>query len=334
MKYGEVFLYMSYGISGAAVDHNVAFKDPHYTNTPAPAWCETVAVKSTTVKESAKKQVKKTATAIYYQQTTTTTTKITTYVIKDPMKCVNFGLKSITTTTKVTHHKVNSMVPVVVTPAPTPTTTPTTVPSAPSSPPVTNPCQGFSSTIPGTQVSGGNCIVVVCGNPVIITAANYGSITINITGGNCNTNPPPPPPPACTQGTSPGPGYTWNQSTCSWTAPPPPSHYTQVSCIGFEELSGNGSEIIKCTVADDNGGPISLTANSNNTNSHVSGINCWSQGGTPSCSGNGTFEFRVGGANNGSTVLSSSVTVVASANGVPQTFTSDPFAVDQSSGGF
>jgi hypothetical protein len=192
----------------------------------------------------------------------------------------------------------------------TPATAPT--PVAPvSSPTVTNPCQGFS--IPGEFVSGSQCAVNVCGVQVVINGNNYGTITINVSGNICSPSTTTTPPP---------------------TTIPPPSHYTQVSCTGFEEISGGGSFIVKCAVSDDNGASISLTANSNNANSRVSGINCYSQGGTPSCSGNGTYEFRVTGVNSGSTVLSSSVTVQATANGIPQTWNSDPFPVDPSSGGF
>jgi hypothetical protein len=111
---------------------------------------------------------------------------------------------------------------------------------------------------------------------------------------------------------------------------PPVTHFTNVSCVGFEEIFGGESMIVKCDVSNDNGASISLDAHSNDGNSRVSGINCYSQGGTPSCQGNGQFEFRVTGINAGSTVLSSSVTVTASSNGVSKTWTSDPFPVDQS----
>jgi hypothetical protein len=91
---------------------------------------------------------------------------------------------------------------------------------------------------------------------------------------------------------------------------------------------------IQCDVSNDNGAPISLTAHSTNGNSRVSGINCFSQGGTPSCHGNGMFEFQVTGINDGSSIVYSSVTVTASSNGVDKTWTSDPFPVDPSGGGF
>jgi hypothetical protein len=115
---------------------------------------------------------------------------------------------------------------------------------------------------------------------------------------------------------------------------PPPSHYTNVSCVGFEEVSGGGSFLVDCDVSNDNGAVITLDAHSNDTNTRVSGTNCYSQGGTPSCHGSGTFEFRVSGINDGSSIVYSSVTVVASSNGVDKKLRSDPFPVDPSSGGF
>lgn len=112
-------------------------------------------------------------------------------------------------------------------------------------------------------------------------------------------------------------------------------HWVNISCIGFEEISGGGSMLIKCDVStDDQSAKIALAAHSNDANSRVSGINCFSQGGSASCKGDGTYEFTVTGVNDGSTVLSSSVTATASANGVSATFTSDPFPVDPSGGGF
>jgi len=117
---------------------------------------------------------------------------------------------------------------------------------------------------------------------------------------------------------------------------PPVQHWVQVSCTGFEELFGGESMIIKCDVStDDQNAMISLDAHSNDANSRVSGINCYSQGGSPSCKGNGQFEFRVSGINDGTSTLSSSVTVTASASGVSsKPWTSDPFPIDPSGGGF
>jgi hypothetical protein len=119
-------------------------------------------------------------------------------------------------------------------------------------------------------------------------------------------------------------------SSCPAAPPVVVTHFTNVTCTGFEEIFGGESMIIKCDVSNDNGAPISLDAHSNDGNSRVSGINCYSQGGTPSCQGNGQFEFRVTGINTGTTTLSSSVTVTASSNGVNKTWTSDPFPVDRS----
>jgi hypothetical protein len=114
----------------------------------------------------------------------------------------------------------------------------------------------------------------------------------------------------------------------------PPPHYTNVSCTGFEEVSGAGSFLVDCAVSNDNGAEITLDAHSNDGNSRVSGINCYSQSGAPSCHGAGTFEFRVSGINDGSSIVYSSVTVVASSNGVDKPWRSDPFPVDPSGGGF
>jgi hypothetical protein len=121
---------------------------------------------------------------------------------------------------------------------------------------------------------------------------------------------------------------------CNSCEQPPPSHFTSLSCTGFEEVSGGGSFLVDCDVDNDNGATITLDAHSNNGNSRVSGINCYSQGGTPSCQGKGMFEFRVSGINDSSSIVYSSITVTASSNGVDKTFNSDPFPVDPSDGGF
>lgn len=118
------------------------------------------------------------------------------------------------------------------------------------------------------------------------------------------------------------------------TTTAPPNHFVQISCKGFEEVSGGGSFLVQCDVSDDNGASISLDAHSNDGNSRVSGINCITNGGSASCPGNGTFEFRVSGINDGSSVLYSSVTAVASANGKTATYNSGQFPVDPSGGGF
>ena len=94
--------------------------------------------------------------------------------------------------------------------------------------------------------------------------------------------------------------------------------------------------LIKCAASDDDGAPISLNVSVEEkpVNSLVSGINCYSQGGTPSCQGDGTFEFRVDGVNNGTSVVYSTIDVVATANGVPSSTFKQTFPVDPSGGGF
>lgn len=113
-----------------------------------------------------------------------------------------------------------------------------------------------------------------------------------------------------------------------------PKHWVDISCTGFEEISGGGSFLVDCVVSDDNGAPISLQAHSNDGNSRVSGINCWSNSGSQTCPSGGIFEFRVSGINDGSSIVYSSITATASANGVSKAFTSDPFPVDPEDGGF
>jgi hypothetical protein len=126
------------------------------------------------------------------------------------------------------------------------------------------------------------------------------------------------------------PGQIGTYPNCS----NPPQHFVNVSCTGFEEITGGGSFLVDCDVSADSG-PISLTASSTNGNSRVSGINCYSNGGSASCPGTtGTFEFRVSGINDGTSILSSSVTVTASAGPATKTWTSDSFPVDPSGGGF
>jgi hypothetical protein len=133
------------------------------------------------------------------------------------------------------------------------------------------------------------------------------------------TPPPSQPPPSCHE---------------TGTCPPPPHHFVNISCTGFEEVTGGRSFLVDCDVSNDNGAQITLDAHSNDGNSRVSGINCFSQGGTPSCHGNGTFEFRVTGINDSTNIVSSSITATASSNGVDKTFRSDPFPVDPSCTGF
>jgi hypothetical protein len=120
-------------------------------------------------------------------------------------------------------------------------------------------------------------------------------------------------------------------TSSSSTPPPPPpvQHWTQISCMGFEEITVGGSLKVSCVVSDDNGAPVSLSANSLDTNTKVSGIKC-KDNGTASCPSGGTFEFTVVGVHEGT----SQVQAIASANGVTATFTSDPFPVDPEDGGF
>jgi hypothetical protein len=115
---------------------------------------------------------------------------------------------------------------------------------------------------------------------------------------------------------------------------PPPKHWTQVTCTGFEEISGGGSFLVDCAVSDDNGAPISLSVSNDSAHYTVSGVNCYSQGGTASCTGNGTYEFRVVGINNSSSVEQATITVTASANGVKSDPFTATFPVDPSGGGF
>jgi hypothetical protein len=158
--------------------------------------------------------------------------------------------------------------------------------------------------------------VAVC---TVTTATNYGQPL------PCTFAPPA----VCTDTTANNYGQLL---PCTYTTPP--QHWVEISCTGFEEITGGGSFLVTCAVSDDNGAPISLLANANDANSTVSGINCVSNGGSQTCPSGGTFQFRVDGINNGSTTLYSSLDATASANGVSQTFKSGSYAVDPSDGGF
>lgn len=127
-------------------------------------------------------------------------------------------------------------------------------------------------------------------------------------------------------------------SSCSTqvtvNSPPPVQHSTQLGCTWQEEITGGDSSLAVCDVQDDNGAAISLITENEDSNSQVSGINCYSQGGSSSCNGNGTFQFRIKGFNDGSSTVKTTVKVWAIANGVksdPQVITID---VDPSSTGF
>ncbi len=122
--------------------------------------------------------------------------------------------------------------------------------------------------------------------------------------------------------------------TTPTTTTTPVTHSTNVACTGPQEITGGGSVIVKCDASDDNGAPISLNAQSQDSNSQVTGINCYSQGGSPSCQGNGQFEFRVNGFNSTSNVVTTTVKVYATANGVNSNTQTMTFNVDPSSGGF
>ncbi|HVX48478.1 MAG TPA: hypothetical protein VHA05_03945 [Candidatus Saccharimonadales bacterium] len=169
-------------------------------------------------------------------------------------------------------------------------------------------------------------INVNCGTVVDLEEVYVeGNLTINIENETCvnkeEKTEPPPPPPTCEE---------------TGTCPPPEKKYTEISCTGFEEITGGGSFLVDCEVHTNTGKPISLSAHSNDSNSRVSGINCYSNGGSQTCpSTGGTFEFRVSGINSGSTIKYSSITATASAGGVEsKPFVSDQFPVDPENGGF
>ncbi len=172
--------------------------------------------------------------------------------------------------------------------------------------------QNCKATVNG-QWNGSQCTIVQINANCSNVAANEGGTVVQ--GGNCNTI------------------IVVEEKPCA-NCETPVMHWTQISCTGFEEVFGSAGLTIDCAVSDDNGAQISLDAHSNDTNTQVSGINCFSNGGSQTCPSGGTFEFLVSGNNNGSTVLWSSVTATASANGVKAPFVSDPFKVDPSGGGF
>jgi hypothetical protein len=154
---------------------------------------------------------------------------------------------------------------------------------------------------------------------IVMTAFDKAKNRVKV---SCSFTPPPQQPPTPKPTPTPSP------------TPQPPHHFVNISCTGFEEVTGGRSFLVDCDVSNDNGAQITLDAHSNDGNSRVSGINCFSQGGTPSCHGNGTFEFRVTGINGSTNIVSSSITATASSNGVDKTFRSDPFPVDPDCTGF
>src|SRR5581483_3259260 len=57
------------------------------------------------------------------------------------------------------------------------------------------------------------------------------------------------------------------QGSVMVTSPPPPPQKPSVACTGPQEISGNGSVIVKCDAHDGNGAPISMNAQSQDSNS-------------------------------------------------------------------
>jgi hypothetical protein len=156
-------------------------------------------------------------------------------------------------------------------------------------------------------------------------------------------SPTPSPSPSPTPTPSPSPTPTPSPSPSPSPSPTPTAtptpHTTQVTCTGFEEVSGNASFLVDCDVASDNNGPSSLKVKVNPSSdgqlhARYSGVNCYSNNGTASCPHNGTYEFRVTGINDTSSILYSSITVTATANGVSDVFDSGLFPVDPACGGF
>jgi len=115
---------------------------------------------------------------------------------------------------------------------------------------------------------------------------------------------------------------------------PPITHFTQVSCTGFEEISGGSSLVVDCDVSNDNGAPITLDVGYDTSVLQVSGMRCISQNDAASCLGNGTYEFRVKGINDGTSVIHATMTMVATSNNVASKSFVASFDVDPSCGGF
>jgi hypothetical protein len=125
------------------------------------------------------------------------------------------------------------------------------------------------------------------------------------------------------------------------TTPPtttttPPQHFTNLTCQGQEEVTGGGSSKLVCNVSNDNGAEISISAKvlSNPGNLLVSGIQCSSQGGSPTCKGAGTYEIRLGGVNDTTSPIYSELKVTATSNGVPSEPFDQVFKVDPSCSNF
>jgi len=94
-------------------------------------------------------------------------------------------------------------------------------------------------------------------------------------------------------------------------------------------MTGGGSLLVVCQVSNDNGAQIALSADvtSNTGNLRVSGINCSSQG-TPACQGNGVYEIRLAGTNDGTSPVYSDLAIVATSNGVPSSTFRQTIKVD------
>jgi hypothetical protein len=200
------------------------------------------------------------------------------------------------------------------------------------------------SVCPSFTISGVQSLSVCSGtssSPVKVTAGTYSVSEACPSAPNSNTQWQCPGPQTVTVGANEtktvsftntlvcAPGTTGTAPNCSVPVTP----HVQVTCTGPEEISGNASVLVKCDVSNNTGGSISLDAHSLDGNSYVSGINCFSQGGSPSCQGNGQFEFRVNGVNSGSTVLLTTVSVTATTNGASDSH-NYTFKVDPKDGGF
>jgi hypothetical protein len=155
-----------------------------------------------------------------------------------------------------------------------------------------------------------------------IFASSFAELKTNATAKvNCST-----PPPVTT--TVSVPTTTTVQTTT--TTAQPPSHFTNLTCQGQEEVTGGGSSKLVCSVSNDNGAQISLSVSvlTNKDNLLVSGIQCSSQNGVSACQGNGTFEVRLGGVNETTTPIYSDLEVVARSNGVPSAPFDQKYKID------
>jgi hypothetical protein len=131
---------------------------------------------------------------------------------------------------------------------------------------------------------------------------------------------------------------TTTQTVTTTTTATTPSHFTNLTCQGQEEVTGGGSSVLVCKVSNDNGAEIALNVQvtSNSGNLLVSGIQCTSQGGTPTCMGSGTYEVRLKGVNNNAdrTPVFANLEATASSNGVRSDTFRQTFQVDSSCSNF